>query len=333
MKLSLLLLLLTATILFSCTNNKKQQNNANEIVYQTGNINSGPLQIESDLKGNIELQDLGLQIKLSNNESKDFQIQEIVISTPNGSNSLPTTAFTPFLLKQGKDTTLVLKFSPFNDYKLYQITGMHGGFKPVYNIAISYNLSGSNGISTLSLISRAEKDQYLAYSKKNMTPVIGYSFNTGNGFNEKQKQYLETLKQIPQPPFVFLSDQEIAVCGLNFRLKNYYLKDTLHAELFIVNHADFQVKIILDALDLTNDGKLLPGGTKMVTIEKVSGTQQNLAMMEKGDRVLIRFKKHMKINNKGNETLQFHINKAFILKGNKALFSEDIQLVPNLFFK
>lgn len=331
MKLSLLLLLLTATILSGCTNNKKQQNNANEIVYQTGNINSGPLQIESDLKGNIEQQDLSLQIKLSNTESKDFQIQEIAVNAPNGSNSLPITAFAPFLLKQGKDTTLTLKFSPFNDYKLYQITGMHGGFKPVYNIAISYNSSSSKSMSTLSVKSAAEKDQYLTYSKKNIMPVIGYSFNTGNGFNEKQKRYLETLKQVPQPPFVFLSDQEIAVCGLNFRLKNYYLKDTLHAELFIVNHANFQVKIIPDSLDLTISGKSLPGETKTVAIEKVSGTHQNLAMMEKGDRVLIHFKKHMKINNKGNETLQFHINKAFILKGNKVLFSEDIQLVPNLF--
>ena len=331
MKLSLLLLLLTATILFSCTNNKKQQNNANEIVYQTGNINSGPLQIESDLKGNIEQQDLSLQIRLSNTESKDFQIQEIAVNAPNGSNSLPITAFAPFLLKQGKDTTLTLKFSPFNDYKLYQITGMHGGFKPVYNIAISYNSSDSKSMPTLSVKSAAEKDQYLTYSKKNITPVIGYSFNTGNGFNEKQKRYLETLKQLPQTPFVFLSDQEIAVCGLNFRLKNYYLKDTLHAELFIVNHANFQVKIIPDSLDLKFSGKSLPGETKTVAIEKVSGTQQNLAMMEKGDRVLIHFKKYMKINNKGNETLQFHINKAFILKGNKALFNEDIQLVPNLF--
>lgn len=331
MKLSPLLLLITATILFSCTNNKKQQNNANEIVYQTDNINSGTLQAESDLRGNIEQQDLSLQIKLSNIESKAIEIQEIAVNTPKGSNSLPTTAFAPFLLKQGKDTTLTLKFTPFNDYKLYQVTGMHGGFKPVYNIAISYKLTGSTGISTLSLKSGAEKDQYLAYSKKNITPVIGYSFNTMNGFNERQKKYLETLKQVPHPPFVFLSDQEIAICGLNFRLKNYYLKDTLHAELFIVNHADFQVKIIPDALDITNDGKLLPGETKTVTVEKVSGTQQNLAMMEKGDRVLIHLKKHMKVNDHGDEKLHFHINKAFILKGDNALFSEDVQLLPNLF--
>jgi hypothetical protein len=333
MKLSLPLLLLTATFLFSCTHNKKQQINTNELAYQTDNISSGVLQAEPDLRGNIEQRDLSLQIKLSNTESKDFEIQEITVNTPNGSNSLPTTAFAPFLLRHGKDTTLTLKFTPFNDYKLYQITGMHGSFKPVYNITISYKLTGSNGISTLSLKSRAEKDQYLAYSKKNISSLIGYSFNTTTGFNEKQKKYLETLRQIPQPPFVFLSDQEIAVSGFNFRLKNYYRQDTLHAELFIVNHSDFLVKIIPDAFDITTSGKSLPGDVKTVSLEKVSGTQQNISMIEKGDRVLIHFKKYMKISNQGNETLQFHISKAFILKGNKALFNEDVQLLPNHFKK
>jgi hypothetical protein len=333
MKLSLPLLLLTAILLFSCIHNKKKQNNINDLVYQTDNINSGALQAEPNLRGNIEQQDLSLQIKLSNTESKNFEIQEITINTPNGSNSLPTTAFAPFLLKQGKDTTLALKFTPFNDYKLYQITGMHGSFKPVYNITVSYKFTGSNNVSTLSLKSRAEKDQYLAYDKKNITPVIGYSFNTKSGFNEKQKKYLETLKQVPQPPFVFLSDQEIAVSGFNFRLKNYYQQDTLHVELLIVNHSDFLVKIIPDAFDITASDKSLPGDVKTVSLEKVSGTQQNISMIEKGDRVLIHFKKYIKLNAPGKERLQLHLTKAFLIKGNKALFIEDVQLLPTFFKK
>jgi len=253
------------------------------------------------------------------------------VNVPNGANSAPATAFTPFLLKQGKDTALDLRFNPFNDAKLYQVTGMNGGFKPAYNIVISYSKTGSGSIYTLSLKSMAQNNEFRAYSKKHTTSIIGYSFNTSNGFNEKQKRYLETLKQLPQPPFVFLSDQEIAVCGLNFRLKNYYLKDTLHVELFVVNHADFQVQIIPDALDITKDGKLSPGETKAITVEKVSGTQQNLHMMEKGDRVLIHFKKYMKINDAGKQMLDFNISKAFMLKGNKALFGENIEMVPTLF--
>jgi hypothetical protein len=331
MKLSPLLLLLCAILLPGCINNKKQQTDANQLVYQTAGINSGPLLIEPDLKGNIKQQDLSLQIKLSNAEAKDIEIQEITVNIPNGSNSTPTTAFAPFLLKQGNDTTLNLKFVPFNDAKLYQVTGMNGSFKPAYNIVISYSKTGSGSIYTLSLKSMAQNNDFLAYSKKHAVSAIGYSFNTRNGFNEKQKRYLETLKQLPQPPFVFLSDQEIAVCGLNFRLKNYYLKDTLHAELFIVNHADFQVQIIPDALDITKDGKPSPGETKTLTVEKVSGTQQNLYMMEKGDRLLVHFKKYMKIDADDKQMLQFEINQAFMLKGNKGLFVGDVELMPNHF--
>ncbi|MDB5090227.1 MAG: hypothetical protein JWR09_4221 [Mucilaginibacter sp.] len=328
MKLSLLLIF-TVTLFYSCTNNnKKSLNNANELVYNTDNIDTGVLNVEPALTGDIKKQELNTHLKLSNTDSKDFEIQEIAINTPNGSNSLPTTSFAPFLLKQGKDTTIALNFIPFNDYKLYQITGMHGSFKPVYNVAISYKLTGSNSISTLSLKSAAEKGQYLAYSKKNVTSVIGYSFNTTKGFSENQKKYLEALKQIPQPPFVFLSDQEIAVSGFNFRLKNYYLQDTLHAELFIVNHSDFLVKIIPDAFDITTLDKSLPGDVKTVSLEKVSGTQQNISMIEKGDRMLIHFKKHIKLNAPGKERLQLHITKVFLIKGDKALFTEDLELLP-----
>ncbi|MCO5949469.1 hypothetical protein [Mucilaginibacter flavidus] len=331
MKLSLLLLLLCTILLPGCIGNKKQQTDTNQLVYQTAGINSGPLHIEPDLKGNIKQQDLSLQIKLSNAEAKDIEIQEITVNIPDGSNSTPTTAFTPFLLKQGNDTTLNLKFNPFNDARLYQVTGMNGSFKPAYNIVISYSKSGSGSIYTLSLKSIAQNNDFLAYSKKHAKSVIGYSFNTRNDFNEKQKRYLETLKQLPQPQFVFLSDQEIAVCGLNFRLKNFYLKDTLNAELFIVNHADFQVQITPDALDITKDGEPLPVETKAVTVEKVSGTQQNPYMMEKGDRVLIHFKKHVKVEDVDKQMLRLNIKEAFMLKNNKRLFVGDVELLPNHF--
>ncbi|MEO6977216.1 MAG: hypothetical protein ABI113_02525, partial [Mucilaginibacter sp.] len=65
--------------------------------------------------------------------------------------------------------------------------------------------------------------------------------------------------------------------------------------------------------------------------EKVSGTQQNLYMIEKGDRVLVHFKKYRKIEDDGKQTLQLNINRAFILKGNKVLFIDDVGLLPNLF--
>ncbi|SHM96999.1 hypothetical protein [Mucilaginibacter sp. OK098] len=331
MKLSLLIIF-TATLFYSCTNNnKKPLSNANELAYNADIINTGALNLGAALTGVIKQGELNAQLKFSNTESKDLEIQEIAINTIDGSHSLPTSAFTPFLLKRGNDTSLTLKFNPYNNYKLYQITGKHGSFKPAYNFSITYKATGSDSTSILSLKATAEKNEYLAYLKKYITPVIGYSFNTTNGFNERQKKYLETLKQIPHPPFAFLSDQEIAVSGFNFRLKNYYQQDTLHAELFIVNHSDFLVKIIPDAFNITASGKSLPGDVKTVSLEKVSGTQQNISMIEKGDRVLIHFKKHIKLNAPGKEHLQLHITKAFMIKGDKALFTEDLELLPASF--
>jgi hypothetical protein len=326
----LLLLILPAILFYGCTNKKKSQINTNELVYETADANPGALSVVSDLKGEIKQQELSAQIKLSNIESRDLEIQEIAVSTTEGSHSLPTT-FAPFLLKQGNDTTLVLKFNPFNNYKLYQVTGMHGGFKPAYNITIAYKVTGSDSISTLSLKSTADKSQYAEYLRKHVKPVTGYSFNSGNGFTEKQVEYLKTLKQLPQPPFLFLSGQEIAVSGLNFRFKNYYQQDTLHAELSVVNHSNFLVKIIPDAFDITTADKLSSQGVKTVKVEKVSGTQQNLFMIEKGDRAVIHFKKFMKINSPGKETLQLHLSKVFMVKGDKALFNEDIELLPESF--
>jgi hypothetical protein len=331
MKLSLLLIL-TVALFYSCTNNnKKTLSNANELAYNADNINTGALNVEPALTGDIKQQELSAQLKLSNIESKDLEIQEIAISTIDGSHSLPTSAFTPFLLKQGSDTTITLKFNPYNNYKLYQITGMHGSFKPTYNFYITYKVTGSDSTSTLSLKATAEKSEYLAYLKKYVKPVIGYSFDTGGGFSENQRKYLETLKQLPQPPFLFLSNQEIAISGLNFRFKNYYQEDTLHADLFIVNHSDFVVKIIQNAFDITVEDKLSPGDVKTISIEKVSGTQQNLSMLEKGDRVLIHFKKHIKLKAPEKETLQLNLAKVFIVKGDKALFAEDIELLPESF--
>src|ERR1700754_1733157 len=96
--------------------------------------------------------------------------------------------------------------------------------------------------------SLAEKNDYLDYSEKFKKSITAYSFNTKNGFNEKQKEYLKTLKLDNQVPFVYLSEQEIAISGMNFRFKGYYQQDTLHAEIFVVNHAEFPVKVIRDAL-------------------------------------------------------------------------------------
>ena len=326
-----LLLIFTVTLFYSCNNNNKRLSTANELAYHTDNITSGPLNVETDLTGGIKQQELSARIKLSNTRSKDLEVQAIAVSSTDGSNSQPTFVSTPFLLKQGSDTTLALKFNPFNNYKLYQVTGMHGNFKSAYDLKITHNVPGSDLLFITTQKSVADKDQYLAYLKRYTKQVTGYSFNTTNGFVEKQREYLKTLPQLPQPPFLFLSDQEITISGLNFRFKNYHQQDTLHADLFIINHSDFLVKINSDAFDINAEGQSSFKQAKTVSVEKVSGTRQNLSMIEKGDRVLIHFKKYMKINAPSTKHLQLQITRAFLIKGDKPLFKDDIDLLPNSF--
>jgi len=331
MKLSLLTILVI-TLLYSCSSTgKKSKTNAHELSYRAADINDDALAAGISLTGNIDTKELTSQINLSNSGSAALDIQEIVVSTAEGLRSVPITAFEHLSLSQGKDTTLALKFNPLNELKLYQVTGLQGNFKPVYITRITYKVAGNDSLKTLQLTSAAEKDEYMAYSSKYTMPITGYSFNTKTGFNEQQQKYLLSLKQFPPAPFVYLSEQEIAIAGLNFRLKSYHRHDTLYTELSIVNHADFPVKIIQDAFDITTGNKPLPGEFKKITLEKVSGTQQTPEMMEKGDRVVIHFKKYLKTANPAKDTLTLNIHNAFVLSGKKDLFARDIQLVPTQF--
>jgi hypothetical protein len=332
MKLSFLVIL-SIVLLYSCgPASKKKKSSADELYYGSKDTTAGGLTAALSLTGNINRKELTAEVKLSNTESTALDIEEIIIATNEGLRSIPITGFDHVLLGQGKDTTLSLKFTPLNSLREYQVTGMTGIFKPGYVVSILFKTPGKDSLTSMSLKLSSEKDEYTAYSRKYKTPLTSYSFNTETNFNEQEKSYLAiTLKQVKHPPFVYLSKQEVAISGLNFRLKNYYQLDTLHAELFIVNHGDFPVKIIEDALDITDESKALSGGTKIISIEKISGAQQNANMMEKGDRVLIHFKKYLKIENPAKETLILNLHKVFMLSGKKALFEQDIQLMPTQF--
>jgi len=270
---------------------------------------------------------LTARLNIGNAGSKPIDIQDIVISTAEGIRSAADSGSISFSIKPGKDSTLSLKFHPINDGNLYRIAGIRGNFKPGYNLYVTYKMEGANDAATAIVKSQADKSEYTAYVSKYKKPVTGYSFNTKTGFNEREKQYLETLQQGGQQPFVYLSEQEIAVSGLNFRLHGYILKDTLHAELYILNHSEFPMKIIPGAFDIT-DNENTPTGTKFIKLEKISGSQQDLTMMEKGDRVVIHFKKRMNAKSSGKRNLSLHLQKAFMLTGRKNLFNEDVQLLP-----
>ncbi|MDB5122809.1 MAG: hypothetical protein JWP94_938 [Mucilaginibacter sp.] len=322
------LIILAALILYGCKQDHKKIANASELVYTANDTTSGALSATLVLTANGVRNNVTATIKLSNANAGPVNIQDILISTTDGIRSLPETGNSPISLRPGTDTTFSIKFRPLNDFKTYQVTGMPGFIKPAYNMLISYKTSGNDSLKTLTLKSQTQKDAYQNFTLKYKKPITGYSFNTKTDFNANQQKYLKTIKQAGKTPFVYLSEQEIAIAGLNFRLKSYSAHDTLHAELFIVNHAEFAVKIAPDAFDITASEKPNQGGGKTIHLERLSGMQHDSTMMEKGDRILVHFKKYLKPATAGKETLVLHLTKAFMLTGRKNLFSEDVQLLP-----
>lgn len=300
--------------------------NPNALTYTCEGATNGTLPLTVALSGDMAIATLTARIKLENTGAKQINIQEIVVSTTKGIRSAPDSENMSFSVKPGKDTVLSLKFHPINDGELYRIAGMRGGLQPVYSLSVTYKTEDNNDVVTLPVTAKADPGEYTAYSRKFRKAITGYSFNTKAGFNEREKHYLQTLQLGGQQPFVYLSNQEIAVSGLNFRLQSYQLNDTLHAQLYIINHSEFPVKIVPADFDITDDKAGVPGA-KFVRLEKISGSRQDLSMMEKGDRVLIHFKKPMKTQDSGKEHLSLHLQKTFMLTGRKNLFNEDVQLV------
>ncbi|GAC1301471.1 MAG: hypothetical protein NVSMB24_04350 [Mucilaginibacter sp.] len=322
------LIILAALILYGCKQDKKTAANANELVYTANDTASGELSAKLDLVANGARNSVIAAIKLNNADAKPVEIEEILISTSDGMRSLPETGNSSITVQPGTDTTFSLKFHPLNDLKLFRVTGTPGFIKPAYNILISYKTAGSDSLKTLTLKSQAQPGAYQNFARKYKKDITGYSFDTKTDFNANQEKYLKTIKQAGQTPFVYLSEQEIAVSGLNFRLKGYAAHDTLHAELFVVNHADFAVKIIPEAFDITSSKKTGASEGRSIHLERLSGMQHDSTMMEKGDRILIHFKKYLNPGTPGNKNLVLHLTKTFMLTGRKNLFNEDVQLLP-----
>ncbi|QNK64596.1 hypothetical protein H7F33_09000 [Pedobacter sp. PAMC26386] len=346
MKTSLLLILLTA--LFSCKNHTETTKPKGDLNYIATALPSELISAELNLTAHLKTQELQTDLKLSNKGNSVVVIRDIEISTPEGLRSLPETGNIDSiilepgnLLGSGKSKELTLKFHPLNDLKVHQLTGKNGYLKSSYTILMTYSSKQHPEILYQSINAKLTPEDYQNYLKKHKIPATSYSFNTKSDFMQKQKTYFTTLKQIKQPPFVFVSDQEIAVSGVNLRLNSYCVNDTLNAEIFIVNHSDFPIQVHQNKLDfnLTEETNLSrkPGKSEkitplqkpildktVVTLEKISGSPQKKDRIEKGDRVLIHLKKHFK--NTGDKAI-LSFSKAFELSDKIPLFKHDIELI------
>lgn len=330
MRISILLkigipgILILLTILFSCKNQTHNQIIKGDLNYNPTAMQSDQLSVRLNLTAHHKTQELQADLELNNPGKEPVTISEIEISTLEGLRTIPKTgSIGSIILQPGEQKAVSLKFHPLNDLREYQLTGRNGYFKSNYNLLITSKTNQDiPPLYTIMMASLVPSD-YSAYLSKYKTSSTSYSFNTKSDFTKRQKAYLTTLQQIKQPPFVFVSDQEIAVSGVNIRLNSYCEHDTLNVQLFIVNHSGFAVKMNKDKLDFLFSNKLLSAQPKEIKVVKVSGSPQK-DLIDKGDRVLIHFKKYFK-NPDDKAVLSF--NKAFELSDKVPLFKNNIELV------
>lgn len=322
MKIFFPILLLTLT--FGCNTDQKLKKNKGDLHYASIAEHFDFLSAKLNLTANIKNQELLVGLKLTNPSSRVITIQQITISTPGGFRSFPETGnIKPIVLDAGKDTLTTLKFKPVNDLKVFMITGKQGYLKPEYKISVFYKVQGDEKMLTMDLNTQITASDYKVYISKYKLPFTGYSFNTETNFAQIQKDYLETLKLSDQP-FTYVSQQELALTGLNLWMKGVCEHDTLKAELLVVNHEAYSIKIVPDSLDFIYKGDTSSGGSKTIDLEKISGSQENKTMMEKGDQVIIHFKKPFKGSHKA---IMLFFRHAFVLSASKPLFNDNIELV------
>jgi hypothetical protein len=318
------LLVLMAILAAGCGAGQKSKRARSDLNYIPITQKSEFLSADLDLSANIKNQELVAGLKLTNTGPKPITITEITVHADGGLTSFPATGnIKPVILPAGRDTLLTVKFNPVNDVKVYELTGRQGNFKAAYKVSVLYKPGGQEKILIADLNTRLPGDDYKTYINKYTKTFTGYSFDIGTSFAETESDYLGRLK-LKDPAFAFVAPHEIALTGLNMWMTSRCENDTLYAELLLVNHDDYTIKIIPDSLDFICKGDASPKQPKNVSLEKKSGSQQNKESMEKDDKVLIHFKKPFKDS---DQPVSISLKHAFYLGASKPLFNNNIELV------
>jgi hypothetical protein len=317
-------LVLLVTVAYGCSTGQESKRSKGDLNYTPVTQKSEFLSANLGLSAIIKSQELLAELKFANTGPNPITITEITAHTEGGLTSFPATGnIKPVILLAGRDTLLAIKFKPVNDVKVYELTGRQGRFKPGYKVSVRYKLQGEERMLSTDLNTQLPPDDYKAYIDKNASPFVGYSFNIGTNFAETESDYLGKLK-LKDPAFAFVARHEIALTGLNIWMTSCCEKDTLYAELLLVNHDDYTIKIIPDSLDFTYKDGPSPDHSKNIVLEKKSGSRQNKELMEKDDKVLIHFKKPFKSSDK---PVIISLKHAFMVNGAKTLFNNDMELV------
>jgi hypothetical protein len=271
-------------------------------------------------------QQLDLNLGLKNLAPETINISLVMIHNENG-----MTTFAEGLpdknvgVDTGKDTTLLLTFNPINEKSLFQNTGLHGLIDSVYTMSVYYTIEGKEGTRVVGLESRMPKDVFFAYRKSHDIPIRIYYFNTSSDFDQRQQQNIKTNTPLHTSSFVHTTEQELAVSGLNFRIKCFHRKDSLFAEIFTVNHSDMTIRMDTSKMDLLIDDQRNKLSETRLSIEKVVGSKDEADILRTGDRSIIKMRSLM---HNAPEKLLLAFAESFYLSNDKPLFCDDLELSP-----
>lgn len=322
---TLMIFLLLPILLIACNSSNDTSTDSEEtIVFSARPVKTQSLYAKPTLKAVLKDQQLRLTLELEKLTDKKIIVKEIVLNNPGGLNSFPNNVQLKRLpVINDKDTTLVLTFNHINNNKLFQATGLPGMIDSVYHLSVVFSLEGIEGVRTMNLDFKMPEELFLAYKKKYNTQVQVYNLNAAKGFDERQRQYLLKEKITPNSPFVHMSEQELALSGLNFRFKCFHKDDSLHAEIFVVNHSDLTIRLDTTKLNLIVNNA--PDSiTKLISINKVTGSLHDKDILRKGDRVICTLRKHVP---ESPEKIQLASADCFFLSSGKKFFIEPLELV------
>lgn len=323
MKHILWLIIAFAMVFTQCTSRSEKNT-------RTGMLNFDPFIIQSELlhgtvqsEADTEKQELLVTVKLQNPGKENVYVEDITIETAEGyqAKSLDQQSYA-FILNAGADTTIHLQVKPINNFELYMLTGESGKFKPLYYCFLFYKDDKTKNRGSIKTQLNISAKDFADYNKNYKQSVTAYKFHSTTKFTEDQKNYLQPL--LKTVPFVYLSDQEIALAGLNFRLQTYTKGDSIYVSLFIVNHADFSIKINPDLFDIIVGN--LPGEKRAgkVELEKISGAMIEANMLRKGDRAVISLSKYVKVTAEVKPRLI--LKDVFLLDDGHSLFYKNPEL-------
>lgn len=304
----------------ACGQETKLSGDKGKLVYQNFIVKSGDVEAIGELTGELASQELHLELKLVNNGVRELHVSDVVVSTPEGVRSAPLNmSAVGIRIPAESDTILNLIYKPVNDLPLYQLTGIRGFFRPGYQVTVTYEF-GDQQRKSFDVTLQMPEGQYTQYENDNKAEVSAYVFDAGDDFNERQSRYLgEVIRD--RTPFVYVSEQEIMVSGLNVRLKGYQLDDSLKVNLTFINHADFSVTV--DTANLFLYGNNLRSGD--MSLRNDNGQASDPVLLKEGDRMSIALRERL-ISVDSDEYL-ISFRKSILFSNGRPVFVKDIKLI------